>query len=123
MAGREYEDFQVRIDLEPRRGEGYPVAVIRSPTGETHGDIRMSLRVDESPLLDDLLAFRQGDSNRERLKRIGSVLFEALFNNSVNRHNGQRGQLDQLFASSLARVTVPSDDSEVGRGLRIRCLH
>src|SRR5215213_8932161 len=122
MAIREYEDFYIRISAESRRGEGYPVFVQHSPAGNSSQDIKMKLRVDNSPLLEELEAFRQGACDTRRLKRIGEALFLALFQESEDAVTRSRGQIAQLFFASLGRMTIPGADAASERGLRIR-LH
>lgn len=120
MAVREYKDFRIRIDPESTRGEGYPVSVISSPAGESREDIRMFLRPDQSPLLDDLNAFWQGGNSRDRLHKIGVALFESLFVNSATKDGRHVGKIDRLFSQSLADIIKPSKEAHLDYGLRIR---
>lgn len=121
MAIRQYEDILIRIDAEPERGQGYPVSIIRSPGGETETDIRMPLRIDEPPLSDELAALECGECDDVRLKTIGNVLFNALFDDSYHVGDKRRkGRIYEIFARSIAQATATPDGQVTERGLRIR---
>jgi tetratricopeptide (TPR) repeat protein len=112
----EYEDFSLRI--EPKRGDVYPVSVLRSPAGEARSSFRLPF--DPEQIGDLLLAL--GDTVRgssEAVKRqvsptatrtgpqqIGDQLFSALFAGPV------RSLLDRSLGMMHGR----------DRGLRIK-LH
>jgi hypothetical protein len=112
----EYEDFSLRI--EPKRGDVYPVSVLRSPAGETHSSFSLPFNADQ---IGDLLlhlgqtvrgsaepAMRHVSPPGTRIdpQQVGEQLFRALFS----------GPVRDLFLESRAMLR----DSE--RGLRIK-LH
>ena len=83
----EYEDFSLKI--EPRRGEIYPVIVLRSPAGEGRSLFRLPFDPDEiGDILFDLGRTVRGGgqtplrdvspaATRTRPQRIGDQLFNA----------------------------------------------
>ena len=88
-----YEDFSLKI--EPRRGDLYPVIVLRSPAGEGRSQFRLPFDPDE---LGDLLAglgeavrgsaekvVREAapGATRTRPQQIGDQLFNALFSGPI----------------------------------------
>jgi outer membrane protein assembly factor BamD (BamD/ComL family) len=123
----EYEDFSLKI--EPRRGEVYPVIVLRSPAGEGRSSFRLPFEPDE---IGDIL-FELGQTvrgtgrtrlrdvspaaTRTRPQWIGDQLFNALFSGPVRSlldrslgmiHGQQRGLRLKLHIDpedpSLARL-------------------
>lgn len=88
----EYEDFSLKI--EPKRGEVYPVIVLRSPAGEGRSSLTLPFHPDEiGDILFDLGRTVRGSSQvplrdispaatRMRPQQIGDQLFTALFSGS-----------------------------------------
>jgi outer membrane protein assembly factor BamD (BamD/ComL family) len=112
----EYEDFSLKI--EPRRGEAYPVIVLRSPAGEGRSSFRLPFDPDEiGDILFDLGQTVRGSgqarfrdvspaATRTGPQRMGDLLFNALFPGPV------RSLLDRSLGMIHGRR----------RGLRIK-LH
>jgi outer membrane protein assembly factor BamD (BamD/ComL family) len=111
-----YEDFSLKI--EPKRGDVYPVIVLRSPAGEGRSSFKLPFDPDEiGDILFDLgQAVRGGGhsplrdaspaATRTRPQQIGDQLFNALFSGPV------RSLLDRSLGMIHGRQ----------RGLRIK-LH
>jgi len=88
-----YEDFSLKI--EPRRGDLYPVIVLRSPAGEGRSEFRLPFDPDElGNLLVDLGEAVRGSTEkvvreaaagatRTRPQQIGDQLFNALFSGPI----------------------------------------
>ena len=112
----EYEDFSLKI--EPKRGEVYPVIVLRSPAGEGRSSFKLPFDPDEiGDILFDLGRTVRGGgqaplrdvspaATRTRPQQIGDQLFNALFSGPV------RSLLDRSLGMIHGRQ----------RGLRIK-LH
>jgi Tol biopolymer transport system component/outer membrane protein assembly factor BamD (BamD/ComL family) len=110
----EYQDFSLKI--EPKRGDVYPVIVLRSPAGEGRSSFQLPFEPDEvgNILLDLSQAVRSGGrspvrdtspgATRTPPQRIGDQLFSALFS----------GPVRSLFDRSLGMIHGRQ------RGLRIK---
>jgi hypothetical protein len=87
----EYEDFTIRI--ESKRGDRYPVRVLRSPAGEGGAEFEPTFNLDElGDLLADLGQTVRGTGLRDAARvvtpgtqprELGHQLFNALFSGSV----------------------------------------
>lgn len=105
-----YEDFELKIGAE-RKGEGYPVTVLRSPGGEASGLFRMPF--DKLELENLVLKMRPSGRGVRRVfspeiqaaRDFGGRLFDALFGT----------QLRACLRASLANARL-----KPGTGLRIK---
>lgn len=138
MVLNDYLDFE--IEVQPRRGKRYPLRV-RSPVGETQGYLVLPNRQADHDLLRRLSSF---NTNEDSLRRIGRLLFDALFRGEVaNAYTASRSKLGprqglrirlRMEADNYDFIGLPwefltdrkdrrlvMDDAPVVRHLRLSC--
>jgi len=71
------EDFEVAV-LE-RRGEIYPVKIVKSPVGEEESDLSFNSFLEEKDFLEALDRLKKLTASESDAKKIGEKLFDAVF--------------------------------------------
>jgi hypothetical protein len=108
MMAQSFVEFEVEIGAP--QGEQYPYTA-RGSGGDARGQFRLPTADAEFQSLRDRLA--RLDTDEASLKRIGTLLFEALFQGEAGRvYAASRSRLDDMQALTI-RLSIPPELEEV----------
>lgn len=101
--------FDLEITIEKKVGENYPIRISSNKKGHTSGS--MSLNLDE--FQEALLSLGDDDAKLDDVKKVGTLLFEKLFQDKVN--NIYQQSIGQINADKEegVRISLRIDPPEI----------